>query len=127
MGGSGVWANTGVHMCAFVCVCVCVCVCARMGLLVLVTAPWLHYACTIWPAARHKPCCPARHTQSLAKHSGCFFLNVTASSIMSKWLGDANRLVRAIFSVRRGEGLGRAADRAGRGGELGCAALWVGA
>jgi len=38
-------------------------------------------------------------TQSLAKHSGCYFLNITASSIMSKWLGDANRLVRAIFSL----------------------------
>ncbi len=37
--------------------------------------------------------------QALAKHSGCYFLNITASSIMSKWLGDANRLVRAIFTV----------------------------
>jgi len=37
--------------------------------------------------------------KSLAKHSGCYFLNITASSIMSKWLGDANRLVRAIFSL----------------------------
>ncbi len=37
--------------------------------------------------------------QALAKHSGCFFLNITASSIMSKWLGDASRLVRAIFSL----------------------------
>lgn len=30
------------------------------------------------------------NTQSLAKHCGCYFLNITASSIMSKWLGDAN-------------------------------------
>ncbi|PNH00222.1 Protein MSP1, partial [Tetrabaena socialis] len=37
--------------------------------------------------------------KALAKQSKCFFLNVTASSIMSKWLGDANRLVRAVFSL----------------------------
>jgi hypothetical protein len=37
--------------------------------------------------------------QALAKQSNCFFLNITASSIMSKWLGDANRLVRAVFSL----------------------------
>ncbi|KAJ9506290.1 hypothetical protein QJQ45_000083 [Haematococcus lacustris] len=36
--------------------------------------------------------------KALAKHSGCYFLNITASSIMSKWLGDANRLTRAIFT-----------------------------
>ncbi|EFJ50124.1 hypothetical protein VOLCADRAFT_73960 [Volvox carteri f. nagariensis] len=37
--------------------------------------------------------------KALAKQSKCFFLNITASSIMSKWLGDANRLVRAVFSL----------------------------
>mmetsp|Transcript_2185 Transcript_2185/g.3592 ORF Transcript_2185/g.3592 Transcript_2185/m.3592 type:complete len:435 (-) Transcript_2185:462-1766(-) len=37
--------------------------------------------------------------KALAKHSGCFFLNITASSIMSKWLGDSNRLARAIFTL----------------------------
>ncbi|GLC35438.1 hypothetical protein PLESTB_000207100 [Pleodorina starrii] len=37
--------------------------------------------------------------KALAKQSNCFFLNITASSIMSKWLGDANRLVRAVFSL----------------------------
>ncbi|KAG2483064.1 hypothetical protein HYH03_018047 [Edaphochlamys debaryana] len=37
--------------------------------------------------------------KALAKQSRCFFLNITASSIMSKWLGDANRLVRAVFSL----------------------------
>ncbi|PNW73971.1 hypothetical protein CHLRE_13g580050v5 [Chlamydomonas reinhardtii] len=37
--------------------------------------------------------------KALAKQSHCFFLNITASSIMSKWLGDANRLVRAVFSL----------------------------
>ncbi|KAL6761960.1 P-loop containing nucleoside triphosphate hydrolase protein [Haematococcus lacustris] len=37
--------------------------------------------------------------KALAKHSGCYFLNITASSIMSKWLGDANRLTRAIFTL----------------------------
>ena len=37
--------------------------------------------------------------KALAKESDCFFLNVTASAVMSKWLGDANRLVRAIFTL----------------------------
>lgn len=37
--------------------------------------------------------------QALAKESGCFFLNVTASAVMSKWLGDANRFIRAIFTL----------------------------
>eukprot|EP00803_Ostreobium_quekettii_P001113 evm.model.scf_427.2 EVM.evm.TU.scf_427.2 scf_427:21425-24896(-) len=37
--------------------------------------------------------------KALAQSSGCFFLNVTASSILSKWYGDANRLVRAIFTL----------------------------
>eukprot|EP00798_Chlamydomonas_sp_ICE-L_P012933 gene12933-5967_t len=37
--------------------------------------------------------------KALAKHSGCYFLNITSSSILSKWLGDASKLVRAIFSL----------------------------
>lgn len=37
--------------------------------------------------------------KALAKQSGCFFLNITASSILSKWLGDASRLVRAVFTL----------------------------
>eukprot|EP00877_Chromochloris_zofingiensis_P004093 jgi/Chrzof1/13685/Cz08g08040.t1 len=37
--------------------------------------------------------------KALAKESGCFFLNVTASAVMSKWLGDANRFIRAIFTL----------------------------
>ena len=41
----------------------------------------------------------AKKHQALAKESDCFFLNVTASAVMSKWLGDANRLVRAIFTL----------------------------
>ena len=35
----------------------------------------------------------------LAKSSGCFFLAITSSSILSKYLGDASRLVRAIFTL----------------------------
>lgn len=45
------------------------------------------------------PSLPPPPLQALAKQSHCFFLNITASSIMSKWLGDANRLVRAVFSL----------------------------
>jgi len=37
--------------------------------------------------------------KALAKQSGCFFLNITTSSILSKWLGDASRLVRAVFTL----------------------------
>lgn len=37
--------------------------------------------------------------KGLAKRSNCYFINVTASSILSKWLGDANRLVRATFTL----------------------------
>ena len=37
--------------------------------------------------------------KALAKQSGCFFLNISASSILSKWLGDASRLVRAVFTL----------------------------
>ena len=39
------------------------------------------------------------HTQALAQRSHCFFLNVTASTVLSKWLGDANRLIKAIFTL----------------------------
>lgn len=37
--------------------------------------------------------------KALARESGCYFLNITASAILSKWLGDANRLIRAIFTL----------------------------
>lgn len=31
--------------------------------------------------------------KALAKQSGCFFLNISSSAILSKWLGDASRQV----------------------------------
>lgn len=37
--------------------------------------------------------------KALAAESSCYFLNVTASSVMSKWYGDANRFIRAIFTL----------------------------
>lgn len=37
--------------------------------------------------------------KALAAESRCFFLNVTASAVMSKWYGDANRFIRAIFTL----------------------------
>eukprot|EP00775_Hariotina_reticulata_P010700 gene10700-10857_t len=37
--------------------------------------------------------------KALAAESNCFFINVTASAIMSKWYGDANRFIRAIFTL----------------------------
>ena len=35
----------------------------------------------------------------MAKQCGCFFLMITTSSILSKYLGDASRLVKAIFTL----------------------------
>ncbi|KAG2487723.1 hypothetical protein HYH03_013722 [Edaphochlamys debaryana] len=37
--------------------------------------------------------------KALAKSSNCVFLNLTASSLLSKWLGDANKHVKAVFSL----------------------------
>jgi SpoVK/Ycf46/Vps4 family AAA+-type ATPase len=37
--------------------------------------------------------------KAVAREGGAFFLNVTASAVMSKWLGDANRLIRAVFTL----------------------------
>mmetsp|Transcript_2326 Transcript_2326/g.3513 ORF Transcript_2326/g.3513 Transcript_2326/m.3513 type:complete len:701 (-) Transcript_2326:1042-3144(-) len=37
--------------------------------------------------------------RAIARQSKCFFLNVTVSSLLSKWLGDANKLVKAAFTL----------------------------
>jgi hypothetical protein len=37
--------------------------------------------------------------QAVAKHTGSIMINVTASSILSKWYGDSSKLVKAIFSL----------------------------
>jgi SpoVK/Ycf46/Vps4 family AAA+-type ATPase len=37
--------------------------------------------------------------KAMAQSCGCYFLTVTTSSILSKYLGDANRMVRAVFSL----------------------------
>eukprot|EP00879_Flechtneria_rotunda_P001041 GHRR01001178.1.p1 GENE.GHRR01001178.1~~GHRR01001178.1.p1 ORF type:complete len:373 (+),score=168.50 GHRR01001178.1:1813-2931(+) len=37
--------------------------------------------------------------KALAAESKCYFINVTASAVMSKWFGDANRFIRAIFTL----------------------------
>ena len=37
--------------------------------------------------------------QALAKESGACFMNVRASHIQSKWFGDTQKLVSAIFSL----------------------------
>ena len=37
--------------------------------------------------------------KAMAKQCGCFFLMITTSSILSKYLGDASRLVKAIFTL----------------------------
>ena len=37
--------------------------------------------------------------QALAKESGAFFINIRPSTLQSKWFGDSQRLVQAIFSL----------------------------
>ncbi|KAI8462349.1 MAG: P-loop containing nucleoside triphosphate hydrolase protein [Monoraphidium minutum] len=37
--------------------------------------------------------------KAMAREADCFFLNITASSVLSKWYGDANKFIRAIFTL----------------------------
>lgn len=37
--------------------------------------------------------------QAIAMHTQAIMINVTASSILSKWYGDSSKLVKAIFSL----------------------------
>lgn len=37
--------------------------------------------------------------QALAKESGAFFINIRPSALQSKWFGDSQRLVQALFSL----------------------------
>lgn len=37
--------------------------------------------------------------QALAAESGCSFINVTASKLQSKWFGDTQKLVQALFTL----------------------------
>lgn len=37
--------------------------------------------------------------QAIAKESGARFVNIRASSIQSKWLGDTQKLVTALFTL----------------------------
>ena len=47
---------------------------------------------------------PHHCTQSLAKHSCCYFLNITASSIMSKWLrGITTNSLNVAHTIARTE------------------------
>lgn len=37
--------------------------------------------------------------QAFAAHVGAILINITASTVLSKWLGDSNKLVQAIFTL----------------------------
>lgn len=37
--------------------------------------------------------------KAMARQCECFFLTITTSSILSKYLGDSSRMVRAIFTL----------------------------
>ncbi|GBF95213.1 hypothetical protein Rsub_07928 [Raphidocelis subcapitata] len=37
--------------------------------------------------------------KAVAREADCFFLNITGSTVLSKWFGDANKFVRAIFTL----------------------------
>jgi fidgetin-like protein 1 len=37
--------------------------------------------------------------RAIANRAGCTFLNISSSSLMSKWMGDGEKLVRCLFAV----------------------------
>ena len=52
---------------------------------------------SVWKCAHHRE--NTNTLQALAKESGACFINVRASHIQSKWFGDTQKLVSAIFSL----------------------------
>ena len=40
--------------------------------------------------------------KALARESGAAFLNLSVSSLVSKWYGESNQLVSAVFGLARG-------------------------
>ncbi len=40
-----------------------------------------------------------RHLQALAKECGACFINLKASTVLSKWYGDTNKLIHAVWTL----------------------------
>jgi len=39
--------------------------------------------------------------KAVANESNCKFFNITAATLTSKWIGEAEKLVRTLFTVAR--------------------------